>query len=144
MRSQPERSEESAWNDITIKQIPRPQTTRPRNDKHRARRGTMAAIEQGFLQTQLEERRHRLQHALETAPQEAILTQLLADVDAALTRMTNGTYGICEACHEPVEKERLLADPLICYCLDHLPEAQKRALEQDLELATRVQRGLLP
>lgn len=104
----------------------------------------MAAIEQGFLQAQLEERRHRLQHALETAPQEAALTQLLADVDAALKRMTNGTYGICAACHEPVESERLLADPLVCYCLDHLPAAQKRALEQDLELATRVQRGLLP
>jgi len=104
----------------------------------------MAAIEQGFLQTQLEERRHRLQHALETAPRDAALTKLLADVDAALTRMSKGTYGVCEACHEPVEKERLLADPLICYCLDHLPAAQKRALEQDLELATRVQRGLLP
>lgn len=104
----------------------------------------MAAIEQGFLQAQLEERRHRLQHALETAPQDAALTQLLTDVDAALKRMTNGTYGICHECHEPVEKERLLADPLICYCLDHLPTAQKRALEQDLELATRVQRGLLP
>lgn len=104
----------------------------------------MAAIEQGFLQAQLEERRHRLQHALEAAPQDAGLTQLLTDVDAALKRMTNGTYGICQECHEPVEKERLLADPLVCYCLDHLPAAQRRALEQDLELATRVQRGLLP
>jgi sigma-B regulation protein RsbU (phosphoserine phosphatase) len=104
----------------------------------------MVSIEHGFLQAQLEERRHRLQHALERAPKEAALTKLLADVDAALKRMTDGTYGICETCHEPVEKERLLADPLVCYCLDHLPAAQKRALELDLELATRVQRGLLP
>jgi sigma-B regulation protein RsbU (phosphoserine phosphatase) len=104
----------------------------------------MAAIEQGFLQTQLEERRHRLKHALQDAPQDAALTQLLADVDAALKRMANGTYGICETCHGPVERERLLANPLACYCLDDMPDAQKRALERDLELATRVQRGLLP
>ncbi len=30
------------------------------------------------------------------------------------------------------------------YCLDHLTVAQQRALEQDLDLAARVQRGFLP
>ena len=104
----------------------------------------MATVEQGFLQTQLEERRHRLQHALEAAPSDAALQNLLQQVDSALERMGRGTYGICESCHEPIEKDRLLADPLLCYCLDHLTPGQRRELEQDLELAAKVQRGLLP
>jgi phosphoserine phosphatase RsbU/P len=47
-------------------------------------------------------------------------------------------------CHDPVEPERLIADPLLRFCLDHLNEAEQRALEQDLRLAARIQRGLLP
>ena len=55
----------------------------------------MATVEQGFLQTQLEERRHRLQHALEAAPSDAALQNLLQQVDSALESMGRGTYGIC-------------------------------------------------
>ncbi len=58
--------------------------------------------------------------------------------------MEEGTYGLCEACHETVEKGRLIADPLIRYCLDHLTMEQRRALEQDLELSSQIQRELLP
>jgi sigma-B regulation protein RsbU (phosphoserine phosphatase) len=70
--------------------------------------------------------------------------ELLSEVDSALQRMEDGTYGICEACHESVEKDRLLADPLVKLCLDHLTSEEQRALERDLELAAQVQRGLLP
>src|SRR5208283_1849594 len=47
-------------------------------------------------------------------------------------------------CHESVDKDLLLADPLVRLCLDHLSADQRRALEQDLELAGQLQRGLLP
>src|SRR6204780_4022803 len=67
-----------------------------------------------------------------------------SDVEAALHRMDDGTYGICDECHDSVEKDRLLADPLVRLCLDHLTSDEQRALERDLELASRVQRGLLP
>lgn len=43
-----------------------------------------------------------------------------------------------------VETERLLADPLCRFCLDHLTAIEQRALEEDLELASRIQRELLP
>src|SRR5258705_6909181 len=58
--------------------------------------------------------------------------------------MDEGTFGICETCHESVEKERLLNDPLVRFCLDHLTREEQRALESDLELAARIQQGLLP
>jgi sigma-B regulation protein RsbU (phosphoserine phosphatase) len=58
--------------------------------------------------------------------------------------MDNGTYGICNTCHEPIERERLLADPLVQFCLDDLTRDQRRALESDLTLAARIQQALLP
>jgi hypothetical protein len=58
--------------------------------------------------------------------------------------MDEGCYGICEVCHEAIERERLIADPLVRFCLDHLTAREKEDLEQDLQLAARVQRGLLP
>jgi sigma-B regulation protein RsbU (phosphoserine phosphatase) len=47
-------------------------------------------------------------------------------------------------CHDAIEAERLLADPLVRFCLDHLTSAEQRALENDLSLAARIQRALLP
>ena len=58
--------------------------------------------------------------------------------------MANGSYGLCEECHETIEQDRLLADPLVRYCLDHLSDSQRAALQRDLDLASAVQRNLLP
>jgi len=104
----------------------------------------MAAITDPFLQSQLEERKRRLEGALVGNPENHSLSQLLEDVDLALDRMEGGAYGICEECHDSIEKDRLLADPLVRLCLDHLTAPQRRRLEEDLELASRVQQRLLP
>jgi sigma-B regulation protein RsbU (phosphoserine phosphatase) len=69
---------------------------------------------------------------------------LLHEVDTALERMENGTYGICETCHDPIEQERLAVDPLLRNCIEHLSAAEQRALERDLDLAFQIQQGLLP
>jgi len=104
----------------------------------------MAAIADSFLQSQLEGRKRRLEHALVGNRENASLLQLLEEVDSALDRMERGTYGICEECHDSIERDRLLADPLVRLCLDHLTAPQRRRLEEDLELASRVQQRLLP
>jgi len=104
----------------------------------------MAEMTQTFLRDQLVHRRERLQSAIATTRAGDTLLELLSEVDSALERMENGTYGFCEVCHETVETERLIADPLVRYCLDHLSREQQRALEQDLELAAQMQRELLP
>ena len=72
------------------------------------------------------------------------LARLLEEVDAALRRFEDGTYGSCATCHEGIEPDRLMVDPLVCNCLDHLTAGERRALELDLDLASRVQGGLLP
>jgi phosphoserine phosphatase RsbU/P len=104
----------------------------------------MATITDPFLRAQLEQRKRRLEEALARAQQNASLSQLLQEVDSALERMQNCTYGICEECHDTIEKDRLLADPLVRFCLDHLTAPQRRRLEADLEMAALVQQKLLP
>jgi len=95
----------------------------------------MATLEVAFLHDQLEERKRRLQEAITLSPQQTGLARLLHEVDSALDRMAKGTYGICDECHLSIEQDRLLADPLICYCLDHLTNSQRNALQRDLDLA---------
>jgi sigma-B regulation protein RsbU (phosphoserine phosphatase) len=104
----------------------------------------MADVEEAFLQGQLLARRQKLETVLASSRRNDSLRELLDEVDSALERMKAGTFGICETCHDPIEKDRLITDPLVRYCLDHLTASQRRALQQDLELASQLQRGLLP
>jgi len=104
----------------------------------------MATAEQAYLRSELEQRRERLHAALHSPAADASLSQLLTAVDTALSRIDQGTFGLCEECHDSIEAERLLADPLVRFCLDHLTSAEQRALESDLSLAARIQRALLP
>src|ERR1700686_2932659 len=106
--------------------------------------GLMITAEQTYLRTELEQRRERLHAALHSTAADASLSQLLTAVDDALRRIDQGIFGLCETCHQSVEPERLLADPLVRFCLDHLTSAEQRALESDLSLAARIQRVLLP
>ncbi len=96
------------------------------------------------LHEQLIERRKTLREAAFQDGANLEYARLLNEVDSALQRFDEGTYGICETCHDPVEAERLLADPLMTVCIDHLTEKQRRSLEDDLELAAQIQRNLLP
>jgi phosphoserine phosphatase RsbU/P len=104
----------------------------------------MVTVEITFLQSQLEERKRRLEQTIALTPRSGSLAGLLREVDSALERIDKGRYGLCEECHEPVEQCRLMADPLVRYCLDHLTHLQRAALQRDLELAAQVQRNLLP
>jgi sigma-B regulation protein RsbU (phosphoserine phosphatase) len=105
---------------------------------------SMITAEQAYLRTELEHRRDRLHSAVHSPSGDASLSQLLTAVDAALDRMEHGTFGICETCHDTIEPDRLLADPLVQFCLEHLTRDEQRALESDLSLAAQIQRRLLP
>ena len=104
----------------------------------------MEAGDLGVFRSQLIERRDRIEAVRASVGESPDLARLLGEVDAALDRMEHGTFGICDACHDTIEKDRLMADPLITLCIDHLNASQRRALEHDLELATAIQTRLLP
>jgi phosphoserine phosphatase RsbU/P len=103
----------------------------------------MATTENAYFRTELELRRERLLEATQANADRA-LSQLLASVDAALARLRSGTFGICEECHDSIEADRLLCNPLLRFCLDHLSADEQRALEKDLVLAAGIQKALLP
>jgi sigma-B regulation protein RsbU (phosphoserine phosphatase) len=104
----------------------------------------MPEVIDDFLREQLLNRRDKLMDAATRTQHPDHLQNILAQVDSALAKMEEGSYGVCEHCHCAIEGDRLLADPLVRFCLCQLTEPEKNALEQDLELAARVQRALLP
>ena len=53
------------------------------------------------------------------------LRQELDDVERALIRIANGTYGFCEECGEPINPERLEARPAATYCIRHQRERER-------------------
>jgi sigma-B regulation protein RsbU (phosphoserine phosphatase) len=97
-----------------------------------------------LIAEQLVERRERLQAASMFAGADFEFASLLGEVDAALAKLNTGHYGECEGCHDSVEADRLLADPLMKVCLGCLTDAQRASLEDDLQLASDIQQGLLP
>lgn len=46
------------------------------------------------------------------------LTKLLADVDQALAKVADGTYGLCKACGEEIGAARMEFRPTSRYCVD--------------------------
>ena len=62
----------------------------------------MATAEQAYLRSELVRRHERLQSALQSPSADSSLSSLLSEVDAALARMDNGTYGLCNTCHEAI------------------------------------------
>lgn len=62
--------------------------------------------------------------------------EALAEIDAAIKRIHDGTYGVCEITQKPIAKERLLAVPFTRYSA----EAQKN-IERN-RLRSRTQAGL--
>lgn len=103
----------------------------------------MEATTHDLLRRQLLARRRRLK-AVSRKDGTTYIKDLLREVDEALHRLQAGSYGLCDVCKDAVEDDRLLADPLCRVCLDHLSTEQIRSLETDLELAARIQIGLLP
>ena len=60
----------------------------------------------------------------------SILEQIdseLGDVEWALKRLDDGTYGTCEVDGKPIPEERLEAMPAARFCVEHQAEAERQA-----------------
>lgn len=51
----------------------------------------------------------------------------LGDVEHALHRLDEGTYGTCEACGKPIGEDRLEALPATRFCVDDQARAEREA-----------------
>lgn len=59
----------------------------------------------------------------------------IADVDAALRRVEDGTYGACLSCGRPIGDARLEALPAARFCIDDAARAEDEALRSGGPLA---------
>lgn len=69
---------------------------------------------------------------------------LLTDIKKALERIDKKTYGQCAVCHGEVEIHRLEVQPAVQVCLDCISAEEKEQLEEELFLASKIHRALLP
>jgi DnaK suppressor protein len=72
------------------------------------------------------------QNASESLQEEALASQTLVQVQDALRRIEDGTYGKCIACGRQIEAARLKAVPWTPYCLED---------QQKYDKAAHVQQG---
>ena len=76
---------------------------------------------------------HQADVGTETFHREADLSILerveaeLSDVEHALRRLDDGTYGTCEACGKPIDEARLEAQPAARFCLEDQALAEREA-----------------
>jgi sigma-B regulation protein RsbU (phosphoserine phosphatase) len=107
------------------------------------------------VQRGLAETRENLAHWIETTPEakrrgqccagdESCVRQHMQVLDESLQKIQEGTFGVCEICHEAVDDALLRMDYTSTVCLGHFSEQELRQLESELELSQVVQRGLLP
>jgi len=57
---------------------------------------------------------------------ESTLEKALRDVESALARVEDGTYGICKYCKQPIDERRLLARPSSSACIKCKEEMKNR------------------
>lgn len=62
----------------------------------------------------------------------------LADIEHALERLEEGTYGVCEACSKPIGDERLEAVPAARFCREDQDKAEGEAGRNHANERTRT------
>ncbi len=75
---------------------------------------------------------------------EDVEIKILREIDKALERIANGTYGYCEVCGNPIEEKRLEAIPWTTLCIKHAQEAEKYQLTPDSYYRDYLEESLLP
>ena len=76
---------------------------------------------------------HQADVATETFDREkdiSILDQVegeLAEIEHALQRLDDGSYGTCEACGKPIGDDRLEAMPATRFCVDDQAQAERES-----------------
>jgi RNA polymerase-binding protein DksA len=56
--------------------------------------------------------------------------QLLREINTALAKLQDGTYGLCEGTGKPISKQRLEAQPWAKFSIEHARELEKRGIRR--------------
>lgn len=69
---------------------------------------------------------------------------LLGEIKNALGRIEDRTFGTCQVCKDEVEYHRLEVQPIREICLGCITPEEQARLEEELAVASRIHRALLP
>jgi RNA polymerase-binding protein DksA len=104
--------------------------------KRREIMGDMSSMEREALREQRSDLSnlpvHMADQGTDAYEQEFTLTlvekdrQLLREINAALAKIQDGSYGICEGTGKPIGKPRLEAQPWARYSIEHARELERR------------------
>jgi RNA polymerase-binding transcription factor DksA len=92
------------------------------NDERDRLNGQIAALEPGGGSDFDDNFADSGQVAAEQGENKVLASQLrseLDEVERALAKLDDGTYGQCEVCREPISEARLEAMPATRYCIQH-------------------------
>jgi sigma-B regulation protein RsbU (phosphoserine phosphatase) len=78
------------------------------------------------------------------APEAEKVRSLLGEIKGALTRIEDRTFGTCLVCKDEVEFHRLEVQPVREICLGCITPEEQAYLEEELTIAGRIHRALLP
>ena len=67
-------------------------------------------------------------------------SKLIVKIQEAMSRIGNGSYGVCEMCGEDIQEKRLLARPMATLCIECKMEMEN---EEKRERFTAVRRETL-
>jgi DnaK suppressor protein len=101
----------------TAKNVYRNLLLKKRNELLASAKGAPAALATNVQSPDVVEFAVRTAEQDVTAVTASLRSQLLREVDNALTRYSRGTYGACERCQEEISPHRLHALPWARYCL---------------------------
>ena len=96
------------------------------------------------LRTDLINWRERLEATAKNSADTMQLGGLLREVSAAIERLGQEGYGVCQVCHDLIGQAAMNVDPLAKTCLSCFTPEQLKELEQDLDRAWLIQGELLP
>jgi sigma-B regulation protein RsbU (phosphoserine phosphatase) len=74
----------------------------------------------------------------------AKLQLLIGQIKDAITRIENKTFGTCSDCKGEIELYRLEIQPVVDVCLGCISPKEQALLEEELTLAGKIHRALLP
>jgi sigma-B regulation protein RsbU (phosphoserine phosphatase) len=96
------------------------------------------------LRSELINWRERLEANAKDAADTFQLNSLLREVNAAIERLGQDSYGVCQVCHDLIGQAAMSLDPLGKTCLSCFTPQQLSELEKDLDRAWLIQGELLP
>jgi phosphoserine phosphatase RsbU/P len=70
--------------------------------------------------------------------------ELLGQIKDALERIDNKDFGACQVCKGAIELHRLEVQPVVQVCLGCITVEEREQLEEELFLASKIHRALLP